>query len=289
MQKNEIKIGAILSYVVIALNMIIGIVYTPFLTRMLGQSEYGLYTLVSSIISYLTILDLGFGNAITIYTSKYIARKDKEKENQLHGMFLIIYSIIGLIAGIIGIVLFFNVNRMFGTTMTQTELETAKTLMLILTFNLVITFPFSIFSAIITAYEKFIFAKIINIIRILLMPLIMIPLLMNGYKSVALVILTTILNVASLLINTWYCINKIHVYFSFKKFDFKLLKEIFSYSFFIFLNTIIDKINWSVDNFILGMVSGTGAVAVYGVAAQFNNMYLSFSNAISRSFVAQSC
>ena len=56
MKRNERKIGAILSYFVIALNMIIGLIYTPYLTRMLGQSEYGLYSLIGSIISYLTVL-----------------------------------------------------------------------------------------------------------------------------------------------------------------------------------------------------------------------------------------
>ena len=282
MNKNtEIKLGAILSYVVIALNMIIGIAYTPFLTRMLGQSEYGLYSLVASVISYLTVLDLGFGNAITIYTAKYIAKKDKENENKLHGMFFVIYIIIGIIAGIIGLILYFNVNLLFKNSMTLEEIEKAKILMGILTFNLVITFPFSIFSAIITAYEKFVFNKVLNIIRILLSPLIMIPLLIIGYKSIALVVVTTVINVLCLLINMIYCLNKLDVKLKFNGFDLKLLKEIFAYSFFVFLATIIDKINWSVDNFILGTVSGTIAVAVYAVAAQFNTMYLSFSTAIS--------
>ena len=77
MRKNELKLGAILSYMVIGLNMIVAIVYTPILTRSLGQSEYGLYSLVSSIISYLTILDLGFGNAIIIYTTRYRVKKRK--------------------------------------------------------------------------------------------------------------------------------------------------------------------------------------------------------------------
>ena len=281
MKSNEVKIGAILSYVVIALNMIIGIVYTPYLTKMLGQSEYGLYSLVANVISYLTILDLGFGNAITVYTAKYLAKNDKEGESKLHGMFLIIYTIIGIVAGLIGVVLYFNVNKLFGNTMSVEELATAKILMKILTFNLVITFPFSIYSSIITAYEKFVFNKIINIIRIILMPLIMIPLLMMGYKSIALVILTTILNIACLLINMIYCLTKLHIRFNFSGFDFKLLAEIFGYSFFIFLNTIIDKINWSVDSFVLGTVSGTIAVAIYAVAANFNTMYLNFSTAIS--------
>ena len=79
MKKNEIKLGAILSYLIIVLNMVIGIVYTPILTTKLGQSEYGLYSLVSTIISYLTVLDFGFGNAIIIYTSRFIAKKEKQK------------------------------------------------------------------------------------------------------------------------------------------------------------------------------------------------------------------
>ncbi len=282
MNKNtKIKVGAILSYVVIILNMVIGIAYTPFLTKMLGQAEYGLYSLVASVISYLTVLDLGFGNAIIVYTSKFIARNDKKSESNLHGMFFIIYSIIGIIAGIMGVVLYLNVNKMFGQSMNCEEIHKAKVLIAILTFNLILTFPFSIFSSIITAYEEFIFKKCLNIIRIIVMPIIMIPLLLLGYKSIALAILTTIVNVICLFTNMIYCIKKLNIELRFKNFDFSLLKEIFAYSFFIFLNSIIDKVNWSVDNFILGTVSGTVAVAIYAVAAQFNTMYLSFSTAIS--------
>lgn len=281
MKNSEVKIGAFLSYVVIGLNMVIGIAYTPILTRVLGQSEYGLYSLVSSIIAYLTILDFGFGNAIIIYTTRYRVKSQKEEEQKLHGMFLIIYAIIGIIAALVGVLLCYNVNGLFGTTMTVNELEKAKTLMGILTLNLVLTFPLSIFSSIITAYEKFIFAKVLNIIRIILNPLVMILLLNIGYRSVALVIVTTVLNIGTLLANMFYCRKKLKIKFKFKYFDFKLLREIATYSFFIFLNTIIDKIAWSTDQFVLGAVSGTVQVAIYSVATQLNNMYLNFSTAIS--------
>ena len=76
MKRNERKVGAILSYFVIVLNMVIGLIYTPYLTRMLGQAEYGLYSLIGSIISYLTVLDFGLGNAIIIYTTKYKGKKE---------------------------------------------------------------------------------------------------------------------------------------------------------------------------------------------------------------------
>lgn len=281
MKINQIKIGAILSYVIIVVNMLIGVLYTPILTAKLGQTEYGLYSLVTSIISYLTILDFGFGNAIIIYTTRYKNNNEKDKEQKLHGMFFIIYTIIGIITGIIGAILWFNVDNLFGNTMGQDELEKAKILMGILTFNLIVTFPLSIFSSIITSYEKFVFSKLLNLIRIILNPIVMLILLNFGFKSIALVILTTVLNIGTLILNFIYCKKKLDIKLKFGKIDFKLLKEIMAYSVWIFLNSIMDKINWSVSQLILGVYSGSVAVAIYAIANKLNEMYMSFSTAIS--------
>ena len=96
------KNGIILSYVTIIVNTLVQLVYTPYLIRTLGQSEYGLFSLVSSIIGYLSILDLGFGNAIVVYTSKFIAQSKTNEEKKLHGMFSLIYKIMSLIIIILG-------------------------------------------------------------------------------------------------------------------------------------------------------------------------------------------
>ena len=281
MKNSELKLGAILSYIILGLELVVGLFYTPILTRSLGQAEYGLYSLVASIISYLTVLDLGFGSAIVVYTARYRANNEKEKENRLHGMFLIIYTIIGIVAGAIGYILYLNVDKLFGNSMTLQEIEKAKVMMLILTANLVITFPMSIFSSTITAYEKFIFAKTVNIIRIIINPIVMLSLLHMGYRSTGIVIATTMLNIITLLINMIYCLKNLKMKFDFRKFDFKLLGEIFSFSFFVFLNVLVDKANWSIDQFILGSIVGIVAVAIYNIATQFNTIYLSFSTAIS--------
>ena len=281
MKINQIKIGAILSYVIIIVNMLIGVLYTPILTAKLGQTEYGLYSLVTSIISYLTILDFGFGNAIIIYTTRYKNNNEIDKEQKLHGMFFIIYTVIGIIVGIIGAILWLNVDNLFGNTMGADELEKAKILMGILTFNLVVTFPLSIFSSIITSYEKFIFSKLLNLTRIILNPIVMLVLLNFGFKSIALVILTTVLNIGTLILNFIYCKKKLNIKLKFGKIDFKLLKEIMAYSVWIFLNSIMDKINWSVSQLILGVYSGSVAVAIYAIGSKLNEMYMSFSTAIS--------
>ena len=278
--KNR-KIGAILSYVSIIATTLIQLLYTPLLIRKLGQSEYGLYSLINSVIGYLTILDLGFGNAIVVYTAKYRALKKYEEEKKLHGMFFIIFLIIGVIAGIGGLILYFNVNNLFGSTMTDTELHKAKIMMLILTFNLVISFSFNIYSSIINAYEKFVFQKIMSITNTLLKPILMIPLLFLGYRSIAMCVIITIVNLFVMISNYYYCTRKLNVNVKFKGFDKVIFIEIFTYSFWIFLNSIVDKANWSIDQFILGAVSGTVAVSVYSVASQLNQLFVNLSNAIS--------
>src|SRR5690625_3704900 len=123
------------------LGYLISIVYTPIMIRLLGQSEYGLYNLVASVVAYLGVLNFGFGSAYMRYYSRYRAKDDKEKIATLNGMFLIIFSVIGVIAVIAGIILALNTELIFGSELTNSELSTAKTLMLILVLNLAISFP----------------------------------------------------------------------------------------------------------------------------------------------------
>ena len=278
---NERKIGAILSYISIIASTLVQLTYTPLLIKTMGQSEYGLYSLVNSVIGYLTVLDLGFGNAIVVYTSKYRAKKMYEEEKQLHGMFKLIFIIIGIIAGLLGIILFLNVNNMFGSTMNLVELKKIKIMMIILTINLVFTFCFSIYSSVITAYEKFIYQKIISILNTLLKPIIMIPLLFMGYKSITMAVVITIVNIFVIISNYLYCRNKLKIKIKYQGFNKKVFKKIFKYSIFIFLAVVVDKANWSVDQFVLGAVSGTIAVSLYSTASTINILFINLSTAIS--------
>ena len=285
MAVNQLKAGAVLSYVVLGVSNIVGLLYTPYMLRMMGKSEYGLYALVGSVIAYLTILDFGFGNAIVRYTAKFRAEGKLQEQYSMFGLFIILYSVIGILSFFIGLGLYFNVENLFGETMTPDELSKAKIMMLLMVFNIAFTFPLSIFGAIIKAYENFIFIKVIALSRIILNTLIMILLLEIGYRAVGMVVLATILNLATLILNYWYCKKKIKIKVSFKNMQLGLLKEVSIYSFYIFLNIIMNKVYWSTGQFVLGMYLGTAAVAVFAVAIQFQGMYMGFSTAISGVFL----
>ena len=284
---NQLKAGVVLNYVVIILNTVVGLLYTPYMLRMMGQSEYGLYSLVASVIAYLTVLDLGFGNAIVRYTAKFRAEKKTEEQYEMFGMFFLLYLVIGIIAFGIGLGLYFNVGTLFGDTMTAVELDRARIMMLLLVANLAFTFPMSIWGSIIQAYEDFVFQKSLNIFRIILNTAVMICLLHFGYKAVAMVVVQTIFNVLTLVVNFIYCRRKlnIHIYFRFKHFHWGFLKEVAIYSFWIFLNAIMDRVYWSTGQFVLGAMVGTAAVAVFAIAIQLEGMYMQFSTAISSVFL----
>ena len=287
MPVNQLKAGVVLNYVVIILNTVVGLLYTPYMLRMMGQSEYGLYSLVASVIAYLTVLDLGFGNAIVRYTAKFRAEKKTEEQYEMFGMFFLLYLVIGIIAFGIGLGLYFNVGTLFGNTMTAVELDRARIMMLLLVANLAFTFPMSIWGSIIQAYEDFVFQKSLNIFRIILNTAVMICLLHFGYKAVAMVVVQTIFNVLTLVVNFIYCRRKlnIHIYFRFKHFHWGFLKEVAIYSFWIFLNAIMDRVYWSTGQFVLGAMVGTAAVAVFAIAIQLEGMYMQFSTAISSVFL----
>lgn len=284
MLKNQLKAGVILSYISTGLNMLIQLFYTPVMIRLLGQSEYGLYTLVGSVVSYLSLFSLGFTGAYLRFYSQRKARNDIDGIAQLNGMFLTLFLAMSVMAFLCGMVLVQFPRQLFGANLTESELSTAQILMAILVVNIALTFPSGLLDSIVSAHEKFLFQRIVTLVGVLCNPLLALPLMLMGFGSVAVVSVTTFITILKLVVNVFYCLKILHIQFFFRGFDFHILKEIAGFSFFLFLNMIIDQINWSVDKFILGRVSGTSAVAVYGVGAQINSLVITFSTAISSVF-----
>lgn len=284
---DQKKAGVLLSYGQTVLSTIISLVYTPVMLRLLGTSEYGTYTLVSGFISNLSLMSFGLGSAYVRYYSRAKVQEGEDGVAHINGMFMVIFLVISAMSLLVGGVLVANVQNIFGAKLTAHEIETARVLMALLVVNIAVSFPCSVFSSYITANERFLFQRIINMIRTVLNPIVMLPLLLMGLGSVALVVVTLVLSVVTDAFNIWYCRRKLSMRLTFGHFDFGLLREMGGFSFFIFLNMIIDQINWTVDTTLLGIISGTAATAIYGVGAQINSYYKTLSTSISGVFVPQ--
>ena len=180
-----------------------------------------------------------------------------------------------------------NIELVFGDGLTAAEYPKARILLALMVFNLSLTFPASVFDSFMSAHEQFIFQRMLKVLQYLFNPFIALPLLIAGYGSIALVLVTTGLTIAKLISSIWFCMKELHIKMVFRGFEWGLLKEMWFFTFFIFINMIVDQINWNVDKFLLGRFSGTVAVAVYGIGSQLNNMYLQVSTAISNVFIPQ--
>lgn len=281
---NQVKFGAIISYVQMALSVIIGLLYTPFMIRYLGDSEYGLYNTVASVISMLSILSLGFNAGYIRYYAKYKKEENNDKIYKLNGLFLIIFTIIGIVALACGLVISNNLGFVFDEGLTPEEYEIAKVLMLLLTANLAISFPMSVFQSIISAHEKYIFLKLLAIFKTVGGPLVTLPLLLMGFRSIAMVSVTV---GVSLIIDACYfifVIFRLKQKFVFHDFEKGLFKDLFVFTLFIAISTIVDQINLNVDKFLLGRFKGTSSVAIYAVGYSLYSLYSSFSSSISGVF-----
>lgn len=283
--KSQIKTGVILGYINMVASIVISLIYVPVVLKLVGQSEYGLYSLVASIIGYLSVLDMGFGNAMVRFVSKSKAKSEIEKERKINGLFLTLYSIIGIVAFIIGLVLMMNVGNIF-KALTVAELAKAKILMIILVVTVSVSFPLSIFDSYVMASEKFTFAKLLQLIKTILLPLTIFIVLKFGYKSIGMVIVSSSFKIMVHISSMIYCFKKLKmkIYFSIKNIDKRLLKEVIVYSFFIFLNILVTNLYNNTDQVILGAVSGTVAVSIYAVATKITTINQKFSTNISGVF-----
>ncbi|MGL4785502.1 MAG: oligosaccharide flippase family protein, partial [Cetobacterium sp.] len=163
---------------------------------------------------------------------------------------------------------------------TLVELEKTKAVFIILALNVIISFPMGIFSTNITSREKFIYQRGVKLITIILNPIVGAILMINGFGLIAVTVSTVCFAILSYFFDMIYAF-KLGMKIKFSKFNNDILKEIFVYSFFIFLNVLIDQIYWGTDRVIIGKYVGVQGIAIYSVGAIFNTLYMGFASAVS--------
>lgn len=281
---SQLKKGAILSYVTIILTNGIGLLLTPYMISKLGDSEYGLYTLIGSLVGYISVLDFGLNNSIVRFVSKFKAQNDRKGEENFLATTMLIYLVIALVIVFLGTLFYFNLESFFDN-LTVLEITKAKAMFLVLIFNLAITLPGGAFSAICSGYEKFVFPRALNIIKYVVRSIMVFCLLMYDFDSIAIVLLDTVLNILIIIFEGYFVFYRLNVVFKIHLFEFKLVKEIFAYSVWIFVFAMVGQFQWKAGQVILGVMSGTTAVAIYGVGIMLGSYYGAFSTAISGVFL----
>ncbi|ATO45705.1 hypothetical protein LF20184_02550 [Companilactobacillus farciminis KCTC 3681 = DSM 20184] len=282
---NQRKLGAVLSYLNIIAKNLVTFLYTPFLLRFVGQANYGLFQMTNSVMVSLSLLSMGFSSAYVKFYITYKVEENYRQLRKLNALYLILFGCISVIALIIGTILVLNTGAIFGRSLSASEIQLTKYLMAIMVLDVAITFISSVFDSNITVNEQFIFQQSRQLMQTFLVPMICIPLVFMGVGVLSIEITQISVTTLFLILNINYCIRKLNMHFDFTNIDFSLLKDLGIFSFFIFLNQIVDLVNNNVPNFILGMFQGAKMVATFAIAVQVKNMFFMLSTSLSNVFV----
>lgn len=277
------KTGVIMSGILMVFEMLSTLLYTPYLIRTLGQSEYGIYTLVLSVTLYLTLLDLGVGNSIVRYVSKYRALGNNEEQKRFLGVATVYYAIIAIVVLVVGGIIILFLPDIFAKGLTGDEIIKAKQLMVVTVLNAAVTMGTSPYMHTLTAYEKFYISKGISIVQILIKLSVSFIVLYLGMGSLGVVTVTFVSNLLMRIVLICYVSFKMKLTPTYKNIEFKFVKQIASYSIWILLQMIATQINHVANQVLIGMfaVSSSVILGIYGVGAQINQYFQSVSTAFT--------
>lgn len=285
MKKNrEMKIGMLLNYISMILEGVVIFLLNPFIIRSLGQETYGVYSLMTSFTGYISIFEFGLGTTIIRYVSKYNEEKnEKDKENFL-SMIALIYLFITVIIIIFCIILYNLIDNIFAKSLSFEQILLAKKLFVIIASSISITTIGSVFSAIISGYEKFIFSRMLILVTTVLNVILSAIVLITNPTAIFLTIITLLISIITIIANIIFVFTKLKVKIKFHKWDKIFFNEIFKFAIFIFLQTLITQIYWRLDQLIIGIQLKEAAVslAVYAVAMKINDLILAFTTVINR-------
>jgi O-antigen/teichoic acid export membrane protein len=275
--------GTITRYLLLAVNIGIGLFLMPFTVRHLGTADYGLWMLVASLTYYFQLLDLGYGSGIVRQVTDADAHHDVDRVNRILSTFVVVYGTIGIAAAFGVAALIFFVLPHF-PRISPAQLRTAQVLLAIIGLRIVVGFPMGVFGAVTNARQRFALNNLVALVLALINGGVTYLVLSAGHGLVALVATTTAISLAGYGAYAWTARRAFPALnIRPRLFDRRIVREVTTFSIYFFMIDIAVQIGFNLDNVVIAGFLGTTAVAVYAVTLriadyqrqlcnQFNNL-----------------
>lgn len=281
---GNITKGAIISYVSIFLNIVISLVYTPWMIRQIGVSDYGLFSLVGTFLSYF-LLDFGLAGTITRFVAKYRAEGNEVKVSNMLGLTAKVYLVIDIIVFMVLAALYFFLTDIFGGGLTPEEIEKLKVLYCISGTFSVLSFLFKPVSGAMMAYEFFVENKTLDLlVRVGTVVLIVVMLLMGG-NVYHLVFITGFVGFSVALLRYFVFVRKSKIKINWVYYKKDELMALFSFSGWVLLVQIAMMFRLSLIPTILGIFNDTKEISIFSVGRNLEGMVYTISAALNGLFL----
>lgn len=281
--RSQIAKGAAISYIAIFINIAAALLYTPWMVSQIGKANYGLYTLALSLISLFSI-DFGIGAAVPRFLAKYRAEGDEQSANRIMGIVFRLYLLIDLaICVALAVVFFFLENIYVG--LSAQEMETFKLIYLIAGFFSLFSFPFSSLNGILTAYERFVPLKLLDMLQKLLSIALIVAALALRLGVAAMVLANAVSGIVIILVKLLYIRARVPIRPDFRYKSGGMVRTIFSFSIWVTVISLAQRCVFNVAPSILGIVSDSTQIAIFSPAMAIEGYFYMVAAAINGLFL----
>lgn len=280
---NQIKVGAVISYIALFFNILIGLLFTPWIIECIGKEDYGLYTLAMSVISFF-VFDFGLGTAISRYVSKYLAEGKQDKIDDLLGLVFKLY-LIGDIIVLIGLTIIYFLLPHIYQGLTLEELGSFKIVYIISALFCIISFPFIPLNGIIASYEKFIQLKLCDLIHKLIIVLLLAGCLLMGGGLLSVVLVNSIAGLIVVLMKLMVLGKVRPLSINWKYWEWSFFKSVFSFSLWVTIIQIAQRCIFNIAPSILAAFATSTEISILGIAICIEGYAFCFANALNGMFL----
>ncbi|MBS1817923.1 MAG: oligosaccharide flippase family protein [Acidobacteria bacterium] len=258
--------GTATKYTLLIANIAIGVFLMPFTVRHLGTAEYGLWMLVASFTYYFQLLDLGYGSGLVRHIAEADARRDLDGVNRVLSTFVLVYAVLGCLAGVGVVGITFLVIPHF-PNLPPADIVRAQQLLGIMGVRIAVGFPMTVFGAVTTARQRFALNNMVALVVSVANAVATVLVLVNGGGLVPLVSATTAVGLASYGAYAWTARRAFpEMRIRRSLFDRTIVRDVTAFSIYLFLIDVAIQIGFNLDNIVVGGVLGTTAVGIYAVA-----------------------
>jgi O-antigen/teichoic acid export membrane protein len=258
--------GTATRYLLLAVNVCLGVFLMPFTVRHLGTTEYGLWMLAASMTAYFQLLDLGYGSGLVRHVSAADARGDVALVNRLLSTFAIVYAGLGLMAGAgIAALAIWGLPRF--PRLQPSQIPEARFVLGVIGVRVAVGFPMTVFGAAATSRQRFALNNLVATVATVLSGALTFALLTLGYRVRAVVAASTAVSLASYVAYAWTARRAFpELRLRASAFSRSLVRQVTAFSMYVFVIDIAIQIGFNLDNVVIGAAIGTSAVAVFAVA-----------------------
>lgn len=282
MALSNIGKGAVISYIAIFINIAISFLYTPWMLRQIGTSDYGLYNLIISFMSYFTV-DFGISITVARFIAKYRAEGDDKKVENIIGLSLKIFFVIDAVIFLCLFVCYFFIADIF-KGLTLEEISKLKVLYIISGTFSILSFGLKPLDGVLVAYEYFVPAKVMDMVYKVGSVLFVVVALLLGGNIYILVLINGALAFLTQLYKFIYWSKKTHLHPNINFADSQIRKMVFSFSLWVFIGALAHQFRLTLISTILGICSNSEQIAIFSLGVVLQAMIWTLSNALNGLF-----